>query len=133
MALSPNEILALNFTLLEPSQNDFENVLDITDVFSKYTLTVPTCDQRTSTVAHVLVSEWFSKFGVPARIHSDQGHSFESNVFQQLCGFYGVTKSQTTPYHPAGNGQCERFNRTVHVTKSFTHLGHDIQVRTCIR
>uniref|UniRef100_A0AAV2IXS5 Uncharacterized protein n=1 Tax=Knipowitschia caucasica TaxID=637954 RepID=A0AAV2IXS5_KNICA len=39
----------------------------MTDVFSKYTLAVPTRDQRASTVAQVLISEWFAKLGVPAR------------------------------------------------------------------
>lgn len=114
LASRPNEILAIDFTLLEPTPAGLENVLVMTDVFSKYTLAIPTRDQRATTVAQVLVSEWFTKLGVPARIHSDQGRNFESALIQQLCGLYGVTKSRTTPYHPAGNGQCERFNRTLH-------------------
>lgn len=114
LASKPNEILAMDYTVLEPTRNGVENVLVMTDVFSKYTLAIPTRDQRASTVAQVLVVEWFSKFGVPARIHSDQGRNFESALIQQLCALYGIQKSRTTPYHPAGNGQCERFNRTLH-------------------
>ncbi|XP_035796548.1 retrovirus-related Pol polyprotein from transposon 412 [Amphiprion ocellaris] len=114
LASRPNEILAMDFTVLEPTRTGIENVLVMTDVFSKYTLAIPTRDQRAPTVAQVLVTEWFCKFGVPARIHSDQGRNFESSLIQQLCSLYGIEKSRTTPYHPAGNGQCERFNRTLH-------------------
>lgn len=86
----------------------------MTDVVTKYTLAVPTQDQWVETVAQVLVVEWFYKFGVPSRIHSDQGHNFESSLLQQLCVLYKVEKSCTTPYHPTGNGQCEHFNRALH-------------------
>lgn len=113
-ASRPHEILAIDFTVLEPSTDGRENVLVMTDVFSKYTQTVPTKDQRAGTVAEVLVKNWFQIFGVPSRIHSDQGRNFESSLVQQLCRLYKIEKSRTTPYHPQGNGQCERFNRTLH-------------------
>ncbi len=106
--------MAIDFTVLEPSSSGIENVLVMTDVFSKYTLAVPTRDQRAASVAQALVTEWFYKFGIPGRLHSDQGRSFESLLIRQLCDLYGVKKSRTTPYHPAGNYQCERFNRTLH-------------------
>lgn len=110
----PNHILAIDFTFLERSRSGFECVLVMTDVFLKFTQAVPTKDQRASTVAGVLVKEWFYRFGVPSRIHSDQGRNFESASISQLCTLYGVQKTHTTPYHPQGNGQCERFNRTLH-------------------
>lgn len=75
LASRRNEILAMDYTVLKPTHNGLENVLVITDVFSKYTQAVATRDQRASTVAEVLVTEWFLMFSVPARIHSDQGRN----------------------------------------------------------
>lgn len=114
LASQPLEVLAVDFTLLEPATDGKENVLVITDVFSKFTQAVPTKDQSAVTVAKVLVDSWSHRFGVPKRIHSDQGRNFESAFMRQLCQLYGIEKSRTTPYHPQGNGQCERFNRMLH-------------------
>lgn len=69
-ATRPNEILALDFTLLEPASDGRENVLILTDIFTKYSQAVPTKDQKAPTVARTLVQQWFHRFGPPARIHS---------------------------------------------------------------
>ena len=114
LASRPLEILVIDFTKLETASDGRENVLVLTDVFSKFTQAIPTRIQEAGTVAKVLVHEWFQHYGVPQKIHSDQGRDFESKLVKSLCELYGIKKTRTTPYHPRGNAQCERFNRSLH-------------------
>ena len=71
LATKPLEILAMDFTVLEPATDRRENVLVMTDVFPKFTYAIPTRDQKATTTAKVLVKEWFFKYRIPLRIHSD--------------------------------------------------------------
>lgn len=51
LASKPLEVIAVDFTVLEPASDGRENVLVITDVFTKYSIAVPTRDQTAVTVA----------------------------------------------------------------------------------
>lgn len=51
------EALAVDFTVLEPAIDGRENVLVMTDVFTKFTHVVPTREQKATTTAKVLIRE----------------------------------------------------------------------------
>ena len=88
-------------------------ILLIVDQFTKWVECYPLPDQSAELVAKTMVDEFFSRFGCPLEIHTDQGKNFMSNLFSNLCGLLQIAKTRTTSYHPQGNGQVERVNRTL--------------------
>ena len=109
----PMDLLCMDFLQIEPDDKGVKNVLVLTDHFTRYALAYPTPDQTAATVAKVLWEKVFVHYGLPTRIHTDQGRDFESDLMQELCEVLGIHKSHTPPYHPQGNGQVERFNKTL--------------------
>ena len=98
---------------LDPSKNGKENVLVMTDAFSKFCIAVITPNQKAKMVAKTLIDIWFYTNWIPARIHSDQGKSFDSHLIDQLCKLYSIQKSTITLYNPQGNSPCECLNCTL--------------------
>ena len=110
-AHNPLDLVCLDFIKIDPSKTGKENILVITDTFTKFSLAVCTPNQTAKTVAKILVEKWFHIYGVPSRIHSGQGRCFDSNIIKALCKMYGVEQSFTSLYNPSGNAFCECFNR----------------------
>ena len=83
------------------------------DHFTRFAQAYPTRNKKSSTVAKKLYDDFVLRFGLPARLLSDQGGEFENKTIRELNRFMGIRKSRTTPYHPQSNGACERMNQTL--------------------
>ena len=113
LVTQPLELVHMDYLSLEPSKGNIENVLVITDHFTRYALAYPSKTQTAQATARILWDNFICHYGFPERFISDQGRNFESDLIKELCKIAGVKKVHTTPYHPQGNGQCERFNSTL--------------------
>ena len=107
VANQPFALLCIDFTKADIAKGGEEDILVLTDAFSKYSQAFVTNNQRSLTMAKILVEKWFSVFEIPARIHSDQGRSFNNEIISTLCKMYDIRQSTTTPYNPRGNSQCD--------------------------
>ncbi|BHF57829.1 hypothetical protein SprV_0100077500 [Sparganum proliferum] len=86
---------------------------------------VPLPQADAITVAKAILSELICRHGVPEWLHSDQGAQFESRLMGELCELLHIRKSRSTPWHPQGNGQVERTNRTLRgLIQSFANDCH---------
>ena len=113
VSTAPMEVVCIDYLSLERSKGVYENILVITDYYTRYAQAIPTRNQTAQTTAKALFENFFLHYGFLARIHSDQGANFESKLIQCLCSLTGMRKTRTTPYHPMGNGMAERFNKTL--------------------
>jgi hypothetical protein len=86
-------------------------ILVIIDQFTKWIECYPLPNQYTETIAKALMDSTISRFGCPLEIHTDQGKYVDGNLIRHLCDRLEISKTRTTAYIPASNGQVERYNR----------------------
>ena len=96
---------------ITPRQNRY--ILVVTDHFTKWVEVFAVPDQTAATTANVILNEVIARYGAPLSIHSDLGSNYESVIFKELCRLMEVRKTRTSVRNPKGNGQAEKFNKTL--------------------
>ena len=97
------DFMCADFTEVDPSKDSKENILVLTDAFTKLSQSFITPNQKAITIAKILVDKWFYVHGIPAHIHSDKGCSFDNEIMSHLYAMYRVKQSTTTPYNLCEN------------------------------
>ncbi|KAL7629906.1 UNVERIFIED_CONTAM: hypothetical protein RMT77_019975 [Armadillidium vulgare] len=109
-ALHPFDRLSVDFKGPLPCSPGSRNryLLVIIDEYSRFPFAFPCSDISSRTVIDCFTS-LFSMFGTPGYVHSDRGTAFMSSSVKDFLTRNGVATSRSTPYHPTGNSQCERY------------------------
>ena len=81
----------------------------VTDYFSKYVEVKALPDQTAETTADAFLQMVVRRHGMPKAIMSNRGSTFTSKIFRRLCDKLGMKQKFSTAYHPATNGETERF------------------------
>ena len=83
----------------------------VVDAHSKWAEVVE-MPQTTTARTIAVLRHLFATHGIPEQIVSDNGPQFTSNDFAEFTKTNGIKHTRSSPYHPATNGEAERFVRT---------------------
>jgi len=73
-----------------PPSNGNKYLLTCIDRYTRWPEAWPLDNMSAHAVAVTLVSQWFSRFGVPDVITTDQGRQFEADLFRALSITFGI-------------------------------------------
>ncbi|XP_055916132.1 uncharacterized protein K02A2.6-like [Eupeodes corollae] len=108
----------------QPAENPWERIhldfagpffnkmwLICVDSFSKFPFVVSLSSVTSESTIRAL-QMIFAIEGLPKTIVTDNGTQFTAQVFEEFCHYHSIQHWRTAPFHPASNGQAERFVRT---------------------
>ena len=107
------DYIGMEVTIATDKKPIVRNVLVVVDHFTRYVQAFVTKNHTARTTARMLYNHYFSVFGFPQCLMSDQGTEFCGKVIAVMCSLLGVEKIRTIPYHPQTNGSAERVHQTL--------------------
>ena len=86
--------------------------MTVLDGYTRYLTAVPIKDITADTIVRALLENYIYMFGMPEKMHSDQGMCFTSTLFEGVMKALNIQHTTTPAYHPESN-RVERVHRTL--------------------
>ncbi|GFX07157.1 retrovirus-related Pol polyprotein from transposon opus [Trichonephila clavipes] len=96
-----------------PPSEGMQYCLTCIDRISCWMEAIPIPEITAEIVGRAFYEKWIGRFGVPAKLVTDQGRQFEAELFRSIAAICGAKVAHTTSYHPQCNGKVERLHRTL--------------------
>lgn len=105
----PNELITVDIAGPFKKTNTLNKyLLIIICHFAKFCDFFAMKDMRATTIATILINEWFCKHGIPDGILTDQGTQFQLKLLDLVYEYLDIKRLKTTPFHPQCDGQSEK-------------------------
>ena len=112
---APFQVAGMDFTVpypLTPRKNRY--LLTYVDHYTRYVEVFPVPDMTAEICARIYASQIVTWHGSGSKLITDQGPAFISAFFRETWKILGIQRVNTSAYHPASNGLCERFHHSLH-------------------
>ncbi|XP_068233687.1 uncharacterized protein [Palaemon carinicauda] len=97
---------------LPKTKTGSQYMLSIIDRTTRFPEVIPVRGIKSGIVIKHLM-DFFSRYGLPREIQSDQGSNFTSREFQAKMNELGIKHNFASSYHPESQGILERFHSTL--------------------
>ena len=90
-----------------------KTVLVVINHFTRFVRAFVIDNRKAETVVKTLYDQYFSVFGFPQWLMSDNAPEFVGKVLTALCDILNVKQVRTSMYHPQTNGSAEHAHQTL--------------------
>lgn len=130
---APNDLWQMDFKGYFQTQQGQCHPLTLIDDHSRFNLAIKACANEQRTTVQESLIEVFRRYGLPARINTDNGPPWGSprnpGELSELGVWLvslGIRLSFSRPYHPQTNGKNERFHRALKLEVLKNRHFHDL-------
>ena len=109
----PGVRTAMDLAVMPVTAEGYKYLVVYQDYYSKFIELLPLMVKTPQAMARLLVMEIFTRSGICADLHSDQGKEFNRWLIHELYHIWGINKTRTCSFTPWSNGMVGQSNRTI--------------------